>query len=46
MNTSEQRASFTHMVSVMRSDSTSEHVVTTDDLQVVLIGIDKDLQKR
>lgn len=40
MNTAEQRASFTHMVSIMRRDSTNDLVVTPDNLQVVLLGAD------
>lgn len=39
MNSKEQRAAFTHMVSVMRTDSGSDQCDSHSDLQNVLIGI-------
>jgi len=45
MNTAEQRALFTRMVSIMRGDSTSEPTVANDDLQVLLVGVDREIPK-
>jgi len=42
MNSAEQRAAFTHMVAVMRKDSSGTAGVTADDLQIVLLGTDGD----
>ncbi|MDO8990235.1 MAG: hypothetical protein Q7U91_11460 [Sideroxyarcus sp.] len=39
MNTAEQRAAFTRMVAVMRSDSGSKHDVALMDIEAVLIGV-------
>ncbi|VVC85238.1 hypothetical protein [Sideroxydans sp. CL21] len=39
MNTAEQRATFTRMVAIMRSDSGSKQDVVLKDLEAVLIGV-------
>ena len=41
MNSPEQRATFTRMVAVMRRDSTSSANVAANDLQAVLLGVDR-----
>lgn len=41
MNTEEQRAAFTRMVSIMRNDSASKGQVKLSALQVVLLGVQR-----
>jgi len=41
MNSQEQQAAFTRMVTIMRHDSTGSAGVTSGDLQVVLLGADR-----
>lgn len=41
MNTSQQRSVFTRMVAIMRHDSTSTPNVSSEDLQTVLLGVDR-----
>ena len=41
MSTPEQQATFTRMVAVMRSDSTSSTNIAAGDLQAVLLGVDR-----
>ena len=40
MNSPEQKATFTQMVSIMRRDSTRSAAVVAGDLQAVLLGVD------
>jgi len=41
MRSPEQRETFTRMVAIMRSDSTSSAKVAASDLQAVLLGVDR-----
>lgn len=43
MNSSEQQASFTRMVSIMRLDSIKSEKVAVGDLQAVLLGVDRQV---
>ena len=42
MKSVEQQAAFTRMVAIMRKDSSGATDVASDDLQIVLLGADRD----
>ena len=42
MNTQKQSLAFTHMVSIMRSDSASKGQATLDNLQTILLGVPRE----
>jgi hypothetical protein len=44
MHNREQQEAFTQMVAIMRCDSTKSTKVATNDLQVVLLGVDRPVE--